>query len=51
MEAMPATHERMTAEEHLSQPEPPNGRRSELNDGEVVVNKPTWLHSTVKLGL
>ena len=51
MRAMPATHERMTAEEHLALPEQPNGRWSELIDGEVVVNEPTWLHSTVRGGL
>jgi len=51
MEAMPATHERMTAEEYLALPPQPNGRWRELIEGEVVVNQPTWLHGTVRGGL
>ena len=51
MGAMPATHERMTAEEYLALPEQPNERRHELIEGEVVVNEPTWLHGTVRGGL
>lgn len=48
MEAMPATRQRMTAEEYLALAEQPNGRWRELISGEVVVNSPTWLHGTLR---
>lgn len=48
---MPATQERMTAEQYLALPVQPNGRWRELIEGEVVVNEPTWLHGTVRGGL
>ncbi len=50
MRAMPATQQRMTAEEYLALPELPSARRQELIEGEVVVTEPTWLHSTVARG-
>ena len=51
MRAMPATQQRMTAEEYLALPELPSARRQELIEGEVVVTDPTWLHGTVQGGL
>jgi len=48
MAAMPATQQRMTADQYLALPEQPNGRWRELIDGEVVVSSPTWLHATVR---
>jgi Uma2 family endonuclease len=35
---------RMTADEFLALPEDWRGRRSQLIDGEVVMNEPTWMH-------
>lgn len=44
MEAMTATAQ-MTAEEFLALPEDPNGQRSQLIDGEVVMSEPTRMHN------
>jgi len=48
MTTVPATQQRMTAEEYLALPELPSARRQELIEGELVVNEPTWLHGTVR---
>ena len=45
MDAVTAT-DQMTASEFLAMDEDPNGRRCQLIDGELVMNEPTWSHST-----